>query len=84
MRRGLRVEHEVDAQPVSGVALRQGRHRSRRLHRPARRLIEQGGVRLNNEQVTDSSRSVGPSDLATATTLVLRLGKKRQFLARFV
>lgn len=50
----------------------------------ARRLIEQGGVRLNDEQVTDSTRSVGPADLATATTLVLRLGKKRQFLARFV
>lgn len=50
----------------------------------ARRLIEQGGVRLNDEPVTDSARTIGPADLATATTLVLRLGKKRQFLARFV
>ncbi|HLU31610.1 MAG TPA: S4 domain-containing protein, partial [Acidimicrobiia bacterium] len=50
----------------------------------ARRLIEQGGVRLNDEPVSDTTRSVGPADLATATTLVLRLGKKRQFLARFV
>ncbi|HLU31410.1 MAG TPA: tyrosine--tRNA ligase, partial [Acidimicrobiia bacterium] len=50
----------------------------------ARRLIDQGGVRLNDEQVTDSTRSVGPDDLATPTTLVLRVGKRRQYLARFV
>lgn len=49
----------------------------------ARRLIDQGGVRINDEPVTDPTRVLGPADLATATTLVLRVGKKRQFLARF-
>ena len=50
----------------------------------ARRLVEQGGVRLNDEPITDSTRVVGPKDLATATTLVIRVGKKRQYLARFL
>lgn len=50
----------------------------------ARRLIEQGGVRVNDEPITDSARVVGPQDLATATTLVIRVGKKRQYLARFL
>lgn len=50
----------------------------------ARRLIEQGGVRINDLPVTDPTRKVGPDDLATATTLVLRVGKKRQYLARFI
>ncbi len=50
----------------------------------ARRLVEQGGVSLNNEVVNDSARVVGPADLAAETTLVLRVGKKRYYLARFV
>jgi tyrosyl-tRNA synthetase len=49
----------------------------------ARRLVEQGGVRLNNVPVDDPARTVGPEDLASASTLVLRVGKKRYFLARF-
>lgn len=49
----------------------------------ARRLVDQGAVRINDEPVTDSTRTIGIADLATATTLVLRVGKKRQFLARF-
>lgn len=50
----------------------------------ARRLIDQGGVRINDEHVGDSTRVVSVGDLATATTLVVRVGKKRQYLARFV
>lgn len=49
----------------------------------ARRLVEQGGVSLNNATVTDSSRIVGRDDLASETTLVLRIGKKRYYLVRF-
>ncbi|MCB2223914.1 MAG: tyrosine--tRNA ligase [Actinobacteria bacterium] len=49
----------------------------------ARRLIEGGGVSLNNERVSDPGLTVGPDDLASATTLVLRVGKKRYYLARF-
>jgi tyrosyl-tRNA synthetase len=50
----------------------------------ARRLVQQGAVRLNNAVVDDPSRTVGAADLAGATTLVLRAGRKRHFLARFV
>ncbi len=49
----------------------------------ARRLVQQGAVRLNDQLVNDSSRTVATGDLATATTLVIRVGKKRQYLARF-
>jgi tyrosyl-tRNA synthetase len=50
----------------------------------ARRLVQQGSVRLNNEVVEDPARRLGPDDLAGASTLVLKVGKKRYFLARFV
>jgi len=50
----------------------------------ARRLIEQGGVLLNNSRLDDPTRVVDIDDLASETTLVLRVGKKRYFLARFV
>jgi tyrosyl-tRNA synthetase len=49
----------------------------------ARRLVAQGGVRLNNATVDDPARVVGSDDLASETTLVLRVGKKRYFLVRF-
>jgi tyrosyl-tRNA synthetase len=49
----------------------------------ARRLVDQGGVRLNNAPVSESAAVVGASDLASETTLVLRVGKKRYYLARF-
>ncbi|MEY3019698.1 MAG: hypothetical protein RLZZ272_682 [Actinomycetota bacterium] len=50
----------------------------------ARRLVEQGGVRVNNAAVDDASRRLGPDDLAGATTLVVSVGRKRHHLARFV
>ena len=50
----------------------------------ARRLVQQGAVRLNNAPVTDGARVLGPGDLAGATTLVLAVGKRRRFLVRFV
>jgi tyrosyl-tRNA synthetase len=49
----------------------------------ARRLVDQGAVRLNNQRVEDAAREVTPADLASATTLVLQVGKKRHYLARF-
>jgi tyrosyl-tRNA synthetase len=49
----------------------------------ARRLVQQGGVRLNNEPVDDPARVVSEADLASERTLVIRVGKKRYFLARF-
>jgi len=49
----------------------------------ARRLVEQGAVRVNNAVLDDPRRQLGPDDLAGEHTLVLRVGKKRYFLARF-
>ncbi|MPZ53870.1 MAG: tyrosine--tRNA ligase [Acidimicrobiia bacterium] len=49
----------------------------------ARRLVDQGAVRINEERITDSTRQVSVGDLATDTTLVIRIGKKRQHLIRF-
>ena len=49
----------------------------------ARRLVEQGGVSLNNRRMADAAVLVGTGDLAGAATVVLRVGKKRYFLARF-
>ncbi len=50
----------------------------------ARRLVDQGAVRLNNVVVDDAQRRVTADDLVGETTMVLRVGKKRYFLARFV
>ncbi|MFP4234218.1 MAG: tyrosine--tRNA ligase, partial [Nitriliruptoraceae bacterium] len=49
----------------------------------ARRLVQQGSVRLNNARVDDPQRRLGPTDLASETTAVLRAGKKRYGLVRF-
>jgi tyrosyl-tRNA synthetase len=49
----------------------------------ARKLVQQGAVHLNNERVDDPARMLGPDDLASPTTMVLRVGKKRYVLARF-
>ena len=48
----------------------------------ARRLVSQGGVRLNNRKVDDPVRPLERSDFSTDTTLVLRVGKKRYFMGR--
>ena len=50
----------------------------------ARRLVEQGGVSVNNASVSDPTRLVGTDDLLDGTTAVIRVGKKRYYLARFV
>lgn len=49
----------------------------------ARRLVEQGAVRLNNARVEDARYRLGPDDLASGSTAVLRSGKKRYALVRF-
>lgn len=50
----------------------------------ARRLVEQGGVYVNNVRIEADGAHLGPTDLAGETTLVLRVGKKRYYLVRFV
>ncbi len=50
----------------------------------ARRLVDQGGVMLNNARVDDPARRIGVADLASETILVIRIGKKRYFTVKFV
>jgi len=50
----------------------------------ARRLIAQGGVSVNNRRADDIDGVIGSGDVAATSTVVLRVGKKRYFLARFV
>jgi tyrosyl-tRNA synthetase len=50
----------------------------------ARRTVEQGGAYVNNRRVTDIAHRLTPRDLAGASTLVLRSGRKSYALARFV
>jgi tyrosyl-tRNA synthetase len=48
----------------------------------ARRSLEQGGIYLNNERVTDLARSVTRSDAVEGRFLVLRKGKRSYHLVR--
>ena len=50
----------------------------------ARRTIEQGGGYVNNRRVADVTYRLTARDLAGATTLVLRSGRKSYALARFL
>ena len=49
----------------------------------ARRTIEQGGAYVNNRRIGDVAYRLTVSDLASASTLVLRSGKKSYSIARF-
>lgn len=49
----------------------------------ARRLIQAGGVYLNNRKCSDPQMLIDANSLASETTLVLRSGKKNYHLARF-
>jgi len=42
----------------------------------ARRLLQQGGAYINNVRISDADRKVTTTDLATATMLVVRGGRK--------
>jgi tyrosyl-tRNA synthetase len=49
----------------------------------ARRTVEQGGAYVNNRQVGDAGRLIGPGDLLSDRYLVLRRGKKDYHLVSF-
>jgi tyrosyl-tRNA synthetase len=65
----------VDALAAAGLAASKGE---------ARRLVTQGGVYLNNRRESDAARALAAADLASETMLVLRTGKKKYALLRFV
>jgi tyrosyl-tRNA synthetase len=50
----------------------------------ARRTIEQGGAYVNNRRATGLEQVLTAADLASETVLVLRSGKKKYALLRFV
>ena len=50
----------------------------------ARRLVQGGGVYLNNNKCSDGQLVLQAEHLASETTMVLRSGKKKYHLARFV
>jgi tyrosyl-tRNA synthetase len=50
----------------------------------ARRAIQQGGAYVNNRRIDSIEYQLTAVDLATATTLVLRVGRKRYGLLRFM
>lgn len=49
----------------------------------ARRLIQNGGLYLNNERVTDEAAELNENSLITDTMAVIRKGKKQYHLLRF-
>jgi tyrosyl-tRNA synthetase len=46
--------------------------------------VAQGGAYVNNRRVDSAERLLTPSDLASETVLVLRSGRKKYALLRFV
>ena len=82
-RAGGRVRARPARQRRRRPARGAGRVGAARSNGEARRLVEGGGVLLNNARVDDPAPRLGPGDLASETTAVLRVGKRRYFLARF-
>jgi tyrosyl-tRNA synthetase len=50
----------------------------------ARRIIEQGGAYVNNRRVDELTRCLRPSDFPSEGVIVLRTGKKKYALLRFL
>ncbi len=72
LRDGLPV---VDALVASGLAKSKGE---------ARRTIEQGGAYVNNRRVSDPAQVLTEADLASESVMVLRTGRKKYALLKFV
>ncbi len=63
----------LDALVMAGLAGSRGE---------ARRLVQQGGVYVNNRRMTDPDYRLTSADLASQTVVVLRTGKKKYALLR--
>ena len=50
----------------------------------ATRLIKNGGIYVNDERITDEKHSIAPGDALAGGIVVLRKGKKDNFLVRIV
>lgn len=49
----------------------------------ARRLLQQGGLYLNDQAVSDLGKMISSSDLDEEGSCIVRLGKKRYYILRF-
>lgn len=65
----------VDAFVEAGLAKSKGE---------ARRTVEQGGAYVNNRRIADATQQLTAADLASETVMVLRSGRKKYALLRFV
>ncbi|MBR4976437.1 MAG: tyrosine--tRNA ligase, partial [Thermoguttaceae bacterium] len=65
----------VDAFVLAGLAKTNG---------DARRAVQQGGAYVNNRPITDLDYKLTPASLASETVVILRSGKKRYALLKFV
>jgi tyrosyl-tRNA synthetase len=65
----------LDALAEAGLAASKGE---------ARRTVSQGGAYVNNRRVDDVERKLTADDLASETVVVLRSGKKKYALLRFM
>ena len=65
----------LDALCAAGLAASKGE---------ARRTVSQGGAYVNNRRVDDVERRLTAEDLASETVIVLRSGKKKYALLKFV
>ena len=65
----------IDALAESGLAKSKGE---------ARRRVQQGGAYVNNRRQEDLEKRLKAEDLASQTVMVLRSGKKRYALLRFI
>ena len=50
----------------------------------ARRAVKDGGIYVNNQRASDMNQKLNASDLASETVLVLRKGKRKYALLKFV
>jgi tyrosyl-tRNA synthetase len=65
----------VDALVEAGLAKSKG---------DARRTVEQGGAYVNNRRIEGIAVQLGPQHLASESVLVLRSGRKKYALLRFI
>jgi tyrosyl-tRNA synthetase len=72
---------QVVGQPVINVAADAGLCKSRG---EARRLVQSGGLNLNNRRVADIAVEVGADDVIDGQLLVLRSGKKRNHIVKVI
>jgi tyrosyl-tRNA synthetase len=70
---------EVVNQPLPDVLAAAGMFASKG---EARRLLKQGGIYINNQRVTEESRTFSPDDLIEGRLAVLRSGKRNFFLLK--